>query len=85
MNRKYTVSSVVESPRGRITLNILENGVIIGSAKRPAPTGTKGKKWTYPFELKFNTEGCRSRFDDFCDSNFMSEIVETLYLNQKVC
>lgn len=83
MNRKYTASSVVESPRGRITLNILENGVIIGTAKRLAPYRVNGRRWILPFECKFNTDGCRNRFDDYCDSLSMGEVAEILYTNAK--
>lgn len=74
MTKTYTLGNIQKSPRGAIKANLLEDGSIIATVRRPAPG-----RWVLPFEVtKFYSDRARARFDGFCNCLSMGEALETI-------
>ena len=73
----FALSDIVVSPRGRITADLTEHGVVIAKVLRGAKLGG----YIPPFTARFLSDASRTRFDMFCDSLFMSDMFEILYTN----
>ena len=79
MAKTYELQDVKISPKGGVTAELIENGVIIAKVTRPA----KSEGWVFPFQAKFLSERSKYRFSDFCDSLSFSEVIEILLTNHQ--
>lgn len=78
MAKTYDLQDVKISPKGGVTAELIENGVIIAKVTRPATTG-----FVFPFSAKFLSERSKYRFSDYCDSLSFSEVIEILLTNHQ--
>lgn len=77
MANTYELQDAKTSPKGGVTAELIENGIIIAKVTRPA----KSEGWVFPFQAKFLSERSKYRFSDYCDSLSFSEVIEILYTN----
>lgn len=74
MTTTYT-ADVKSTPRGRITGTLLENDVVIASFTKQA-----NGAWFvgYGVDVRWNSTARRHRFEDFCDTLSVGEVLEIL-------
>jgi hypothetical protein len=73
---RYTVSNIKGNPSayGKLSADLLEEGIAIAKVTRPAQTGG----YIGDLSFKFYTDASKGRFVDWCDSISMSEGFEAL-------
>ena len=76
--RTYTVAYFNGNPKGKgnLSFSLLENGVVIGKCTRKMHVNCNPS-----FSVKFLTTQSKNRFDDYCDSLTMGEVIEILVDN----
>ena len=72
----YNLGNIVTKRNGTVNADLLRNGVVVATVHRQ---GLKG--FQLPFKLSFKTDAQRDAFNMHCDSNFMSEIIDTYYID----
>lgn len=75
MTHKYKLTNVSRSPRGRLDATLTEDGSIIATVRRCAPTGPYFPNYEI---VKWFSDRARGRFLDFANCLSVSETLEAL-------
>jgi hypothetical protein len=69
---RYTLADIKTTPRGAVTADLVEDGVIIAHLRRPA---SEPQQWVH----RFLSDRAKVRFSCFCDSLSFDEAFDMLH------